>query len=444
MASNIFQNLLRSSSFPRPALVPPAQLWQSAIGRATLHLRGQYVPRRSSARSIDQVYSPHYPLVDHNFKRSISHVSPRHEQWKLDMPHPAYYDMEPGEKPILHTVGDELDPEVAKGIRLLISANHILHHHGLVDAFGHVSIRYPEKQNVFLLAGYDPGAPALISSRKHFIEYRTDTCTPIHEDQPKGYSERFIHGLIYSTYPDVQCVVHSHSEAVIPFTAAGIQVKPVFHMAGFLGVNGPPTFYPGEHSPSIMNKHDPYTPDMLIKTPTLGEDLARRFRWTPTYEFDKHPARIDAPVVLQVKHGFTAVGESIQQAVYRAIYTQKNCALLKDALDLCGGDVDKIKYLTEDETKACAKMNLMTQDKAFRLWLREVDPKVNPLYQNEEGHPGAQDLYVRGMGEGEETPGEGKEETAEVTEKTAVGRGIESSIHGPTSHHHATKFFDKS
>ncbi|KAF2801048.1 arad-like aldolase/epimerase [Melanomma pulvis-pyrius CBS 109.77] len=277
---------------------------------------------------------------------------------------------------------NEFPVELRNAIQLLISANHILHYHGLVDAFGHISVRNPMFRNQYILASYNPGAPALVSSAEDFIDYYVSNSEPVFDDQPRGYSERYIHGEIYSRFPHVQCVVHSHSEAVIPFMAARIAVKPVFHMAGFLGVNGPPVLDLSGAYPAMPS----YTPDMLIKTPFLGQRLAQKFSHSGSNVSD-------SSVVLQDKHGFTSIGSNVQQAVYRAIYLQKNCKLLKDAMSLAGGSISKIGYLTQKEAEGCAKMNLMTQDKALRLWLREV--AVNPLYRNEEGIPN--DLPVGGM-----------------------------------------------
>jgi ribulose-5-phosphate 4-epimerase/fuculose-1-phosphate aldolase len=278
----------------------------------------------------------------------------------------------------------DLPKELKIAFQLLVSANHILHYHGLVDAFGHISIRHPLNPKSYIIAAYDPGAPALVSNRNDFIEYHVEDSEPVHPPQPKGYSERYIHGELFARFPNVQCVIHSHSEAVIPFMTAKVPIRPVFHMAGFLGAEGPPTFDVTTMYPSLQS----YTSDMLIKSRDLGGMLAQHFWDSSTPE--------DTPstsVVLQHKHGFTCIGDSIQQAIYRAIYMQKNCALLKDAIDIAGGDAAAIQYLKDDEAQACAKMNELTQDKAFRLWLREVE--VNPLYRNDEGIP--KSLPVGGM-----------------------------------------------
>jgi ribulose-5-phosphate 4-epimerase/fuculose-1-phosphate aldolase len=259
-------------------------------------------------------------------------------------------------------------PDLQQSIRLLIRANHILHKHDLVDAFGHISVRHALNSDQYLIAAYDPGAPALVKSRQDFIAYHVSDSTPVDDNAPQGYSERFIHGEVLKRFPHVNCVVHSHSEAVIPFSLAGRIVKPVVHMAGFLGHDAVPCLNMAE----AYARRPDLQPDMLIKNKELGAILAAHLS--------------DAqPVVLQHKHGFTTFGTSIEQAVYRAIYTQVNCRLLAQALEISEGGWSNVSTLTKDEARACAIMNEKCQDKSFRLWLREV--QVNPLYENEEGEP---------------------------------------------------------
>jgi ribulose-5-phosphate 4-epimerase/fuculose-1-phosphate aldolase len=275
----------------------------------------------------------------------------------------------------------ELPAPLLQALRLLIRANHILHQHNLVDAFGHISLRHPLAPDQYLIAAYDPGAPALVKSQEDFISYRVRDSSPVDPNAPQGYSERYIHGEILRRFPDISCVVHSHSETVIPFTLADIPVRPVFHMAGFLGSSskGIPVFDAQDAYRELVGKVE-VTPDMLIKNQHLGKALARKL----------HPS---TPVVLQHKHGFTTMGKSVEEAVYRALYTQTNCKLLSKALELARGDVEKVSYLSDEEAKSCKKMNEKCVDKSWRLWLREV--QTNSLYENEEGEPEA--LAVNGM-----------------------------------------------
>ncbi|KAI7702309.1 hypothetical protein KC353_g14828, partial [Hortaea werneckii] len=98
----------------------------------------------------------------------------------------------------------------------LITANHILHYHDVVDAYGHISVRNPQDPNNFFMSR--SLAPALVSNREDLEEYRVSDASPINEDAPKGYAERYIHSEIYKKYKGIHCVVHAHAEAVLPFS----------------------------------------------------------------------------------------------------------------------------------------------------------------------------------------------------------------------------------
>ena len=52
------------------------------------------------------------------------------------------------------------------------------------------------------------------------------------------YHERFIHGGIFEARPDVQAVVHAHSEDVLPFTIVPVPLRPVIHSGSFMGAHG--------------------------------------------------------------------------------------------------------------------------------------------------------------------------------------------------------------
>ena len=117
--------------------------------------------------------------------------------------------------------------------RKLITANHILHYHDVVDAYGHISVRHPNKPDVYIMCGYM--APGVVSSPADLIEYYVEDGATVDPKAKKGYSERFIHGEILKRFPDVKCVVHSHAEAVLNYVTSGVPLMPFFHMAGFLG-----------------------------------------------------------------------------------------------------------------------------------------------------------------------------------------------------------------
>lgn len=118
----------------------------------------------------------------------------------------------------------------------LITANHILHYHHVLDAMGHISVRNPANNASFFLA-LQLG-PAVVRGPHDIGEYLVADGTGVNGTQG-GYAERFIHSEILRRYPDVNSVVHSHAEDVLPYTVLrGVSVQPTYHMAGFLGALG--------------------------------------------------------------------------------------------------------------------------------------------------------------------------------------------------------------
>lgn len=79
-------------------------------------------------------------------------------------------------------------------------------------------------------------APALVSSVSDFVLYNVSDGSSVDLNSKVGYQERFIHSELYKRFPEINSVVHSHSESVLPYTMNGVPMQPTFHIAGFLGV----------------------------------------------------------------------------------------------------------------------------------------------------------------------------------------------------------------
>jgi ribulose-5-phosphate 4-epimerase/fuculose-1-phosphate aldolase len=125
--------------------------------------------------------------------------------------------------------------DLRASIRDLVVANRILARENVVDAYGHVSMRHPGNPRRFLLAV--SVAPEMVEE-EHIIEFDLDG-TPVGDDGRPLYHERFIHGGIYEARPDVQAVVHAHSEDVLPFSIAAAPLRPVIHSGSFMGAQVP-------------------------------------------------------------------------------------------------------------------------------------------------------------------------------------------------------------
>ena len=116
----------------------------------------------------------------------------------------------------------------------LVTASHILHHNGVLDAYGHISVRSPDDKNTFYMSSNM--SPALLSSPDDLVEYHVDSAEAVEKSSAKpGFLERFIHSELYKRFPGINSVVHSHASDVLPYCVTGVPLKATIHLAGFLG-----------------------------------------------------------------------------------------------------------------------------------------------------------------------------------------------------------------
>ncbi len=213
----------------------------------------------------------------------------------------------------------------ARVLEDLVTANHILANEGVLDGYGHVSVRSPDNPNHYFLAR--AGAPALITAAD-IVEYDLDS-NAVSNPTATGYIERFIHGEIYKARPDIKAVVHCHCSEVIPFADTAVPLQPMHHMGWFIG-QGVPVF---------EIRKTAGVSDMLIRTPALGKALAGTLA--------------GKSAVLMRGHGASIAATSLHLVVGMAYYLNLNARLQYQAMQLRGG---KITFLDAEESK------LATQD----------------------------------------------------------------------------------
>jgi len=217
----------------------------------------------------------------------------------------------------------------------LVAAYRILAAHGVIDAYGHVSLRSPRNPERYYLAR--SVAPELVKE-EDLIQYDLDS-NPVDADGRESVLERFIHGEIYRARPEVMCVVHNHSPSVVPFSVTGVPMRALFHMAAFIG----------EGLPNFEIRDVRKGTDLLIKDPVLGKALAATLA--------------GKPAALMRGHGSVAVGMSIKQVVYRAIYAEVNARLQAEA-----SRMGEITFLNEQEAARAAATNDGVLDRPWELW----------------------------------------------------------------------------
>lgn len=219
----------------------------------------------------------------------------------------------------------------------VVAASRVLANEGLVDGFGHVSCRHPERADRFFLSRVR--APALVE-RSDILEFDLDSRT-IEPTTHRVFAERVIHGEVYKARPDVMAVCHHHAPTMLPFCNTGITLVPVFHLGATMGPTVP--FWDSQDEFGDTN--------LLVATPEQGASMARALgpNWT----------------VLLRRHGVTTAGRSVRELVFRTIYGAKNADVQARAMQL-----GEISQLTAGEAKLAEAFNLtpIALDRAWEQW----------------------------------------------------------------------------
>ena len=178
----------------------------------------------------------------------------------------------------------------------LALANRIVANEGVIDAFGHVSMRHPDNPNRYWLSR--SRAPELVTA-DDLIEYDLES-QPVRDPGVPQYSERVIHGEIYKARPEVMSVCHHHCPAFMPLLATGNDYVPIFHLGAVGGIK-----------PPFWDQRDEFgDTNMLVVKLEEGASLAR--------------ALGQGFIVLMKRHGVTVAGTSVKDCVFRSVYSARN------------------------------------------------------------------------------------------------------------------------
>jgi HCOMODA/2-hydroxy-3-carboxy-muconic semialdehyde decarboxylase len=221
-------------------------------------------------------------------------------------------------------------------------ASRMLANEGVLDAFGHVSMRHPDDPGRYLLPR--SRSPQLVEPAD-VLEYTLDS-EPVKPPKEKLFAERVIHGCIYEARPDVMAVCHHHAAAVLPFCIAGVAIVPVFHLGAAVG----------EHMP-FWDQHDEFgDTNLLVVKPEEGRSLARAL--------GSHPA------VLMTHHGATVVGNDLRELVSRSIFMCQNAVY-----QLQSHMLGKVVPLSSGETRLAGTINAMPNvvGRTWEYWTMRLE-----------------------------------------------------------------------
>jgi ribulose-5-phosphate 4-epimerase/fuculose-1-phosphate aldolase len=222
----------------------------------------------------------------------------------------------------------------------LVTANRILAREGVVDAFGHVSIRHPEHAERCILSR--ARAPECIEV-DDLMEFTLDG-TAIEPRGRKPYAERFIHAAVYEARGDVLAVVHNHSPSLIPFGITGTPLRPVMHMCASMGV----------HVPLWDSRTAFGDTNLLVTNMAMARDLASSLG--------------SRSVALMRGHGCVVAGSSLRDVVFNAIYLELNAHL-----QLKASALGEITFLSDGEIDAIRSTRAsFTYERAWEYWCRRA------------------------------------------------------------------------
>jgi HCOMODA/2-hydroxy-3-carboxy-muconic semialdehyde decarboxylase len=209
-------------------------------------------------------------------------------------------------------------------LQSLVDANHVLAKMGIVDGFGHVSIRHPERDDAYVISR--SLAPEVVTIDDLQVFYLDGL--PANDDLRHPYLERPIHGSIYSARPDVSAICHNHVPSVIPFSVTATPLRPIYHMASLIGSTVPVWDIAAEFGE---------TTNMLVMDAAKGDSLARGLG--------------SASMVLMRGHGCTIVGPTLGEVVLASIYADENAQIQLNASSL-----GSTRALSDGEIHAAAEL----------------------------------------------------------------------------------------
>ncbi|MEY8337673.1 class II aldolase/adducin family protein [Lachnospiraceae bacterium 62-35] len=240
------------------------------------------------------------------------------------------------------------NPQTAQeAVEQCVIVNRLLSNEGILDAYGHVSVRNPENPETFFQSRRM--VPEMVT-RKDIMEFDMDG-NVISNQQFQHYREILMHAEIYKARPDVNAICHNHARELIPFSSTGIPLRPLSQPAGMF-YKGVPTF-----------NHPEITSGLVTDKKETCAGLAQ--------VLGEHRAAFIGV------HGVVVVGENAINLITCSIALRDNAIAQLQAMQL-----GSPRYLTEAEGKAATQTMLSTEDaeRMWNYWLRRAKNILTDLY----------------------------------------------------------------
>jgi HCOMODA/2-hydroxy-3-carboxy-muconic semialdehyde decarboxylase len=232
--------------------------------------------------------------------------------------------------------------DASAAISEVVIANRVVAHLRLVDSFGHVTVRNPENPQRFFMSR--ARAPGLVT-KEDILEFNLDsTAADLRGLRP--YAERFIHGSLYKSRPDVMAICHNHAHELLPLAVTKTVMRPALHSASVIG-----------HEVPVWDIRDRFgDTNMLVTTNEMGDSLASTVG--------------EGKAALMRGHGSVVVGKSVQDAVFTTFYLRLNAEVLIKSMSMGG----TITYLSPGEVALSGELHSQpgAQGRAWEDWCSQA------------------------------------------------------------------------
>jgi ribulose-5-phosphate 4-epimerase/fuculose-1-phosphate aldolase len=237
----------------------------------------------------------------------------------------------------------------AQRVRELVLANHILALEGVLDAYGHVSIRNPSDPNTFLMSR--SRSAEIVAEDDILVHDFTGAVEGVRSSDL--YLERYIHCGIYAQRPDVHAVVHSHSDAVLPFSSSNLPLQAVVHGACQIGA---------ERVPLWDSRREFGDTNLLVDRHEMGTSLSQKLG--------------DRAMVLMRGHGFAAGSPTLINLLKMSVALPRNARVLLDIMQ-AGGEAIPISP-GEVAVHAQMDMSAPAAQRQWEYWCRRLGVTYEP------------------------------------------------------------------